>query len=35
MQLSLEAGTIEHPIAYERYMDETFARRAEPAAIEL
>jgi NitT/TauT family transport system substrate-binding protein len=35
MQLSLEAGTIARPIPYERYMDETFARRAEPAAIEL
>jgi len=35
MQLSLEAGTIARPIPYERYLDETFARRAEPAAIEL
>jgi NitT/TauT family transport system substrate-binding protein len=35
MQLSLEAGTIARPIPYERYMDETFARRAVPAAIEL
>ena len=35
MQLSVEAGTIGHPIPYERYMDESFARRAEPAAIEL
>jgi NitT/TauT family transport system substrate-binding protein len=33
MQLSLEARTIEHPIAYEKYMDESFARNATPAAI--
>jgi NitT/TauT family transport system substrate-binding protein len=35
MQLSLEAGTIEHPIAYETYVDESFARIAKPAAIPL
>jgi len=35
MHLSLEAGTIEHPIPYERYMDESFAQRAAPAVIEL
>jgi NitT/TauT family transport system substrate-binding protein len=35
MQLSLEAGTIAHPIPYEAYMDESFARDAEPAAIQL
>jgi NitT/TauT family transport system substrate-binding protein len=35
MQLSLEAGTIKHPIPYEKYVDETFARRATPAAIPL
>ncbi len=33
MQLSLEAGTIKHPIAYEKYMDESFARDARPATI--
>ena len=33
MQLSLEAGTIEHPIPYEKYMDESFARNATPAVI--
>jgi NitT/TauT family transport system substrate-binding protein len=33
MQLSIEAGTIKHPIAYETYVDETFARRASPAQI--
>jgi NitT/TauT family transport system substrate-binding protein len=35
MQLSIEAGTIDHPVPYERYMDESFARSAQPAAIEL
>ncbi len=31
MQLSVEAGTIKHPIAYETYVDETFARKASAA----
>jgi NitT/TauT family transport system substrate-binding protein len=35
MQLSIEAGTISHPIAYETYMDETFVRRAAPTPIAL
>jgi NitT/TauT family transport system substrate-binding protein len=35
MQLSIEAGTIKHPIAYETYMDESFAKAAQPAAINL
>jgi NitT/TauT family transport system substrate-binding protein len=35
MQLSLEAGTIKHPIPYERYMDESFDRSAAPAVIPL
>jgi NitT/TauT family transport system substrate-binding protein len=35
MQLSLQAGTIKHPIAYETYVDERFARNAKPAAIPL
>jgi NitT/TauT family transport system substrate-binding protein len=35
MQLSLEAGTIKHPIAYETYVDESFARQATAAAIPL
>jgi NitT/TauT family transport system substrate-binding protein len=35
MQLSLEAGTIDHPIPYETYVDERFARSAKPAAIGL
>lgn len=33
MQLSIEAGTIRHPIPYETYVDERFARNAEPASI--
>ncbi len=35
MQLSREAGTIEHAIPYERYMDESFARNSTPAIMEL
>ncbi len=35
MRLSLDAGTIKHPIAYETYVDEQFARNAQPAAIPL
>jgi NitT/TauT family transport system substrate-binding protein len=35
MQLSMAAGTIRHPIAYETYVDDRFARKARPAAIPL
>ena len=35
MQLSMQAGTIKHPIPYEKYVDEQFARAARPAAIPL
>jgi NitT/TauT family transport system substrate-binding protein len=35
MQLSIEAGTIKHPVPYETYVDESFARFAKPAAIPL
>jgi NitT/TauT family transport system substrate-binding protein len=35
MQLSLEAGTIKHPIPYETYVNETFALRASAAQIAL
>ena len=35
MQLSIEAGTINHPIAYENYVNESFATNAKPAAITL
>jgi NitT/TauT family transport system substrate-binding protein len=33
MQLSIEAGTISHPIAFEKYVDETFVKRASAASI--
>jgi NitT/TauT family transport system substrate-binding protein len=35
MQLSMEAGTIGHPIPYEKYVDDRFARQSKPAAIAL
>jgi len=35
MQLSVAAGTLKHPVAYEKYVDEQFARSAQPAAITL
>jgi NitT/TauT family transport system substrate-binding protein len=35
MQLSIEAGTLPKPVAYERYVDERFARNARPATIPL
>jgi len=35
MQLSMQAGTIKHPIPYEKYVDERFARGAKPAVIPL
>jgi NitT/TauT family transport system substrate-binding protein len=35
MQLSIAAGTIKHPIAYETYVDDRFARNAKPAVIAL
>ena len=35
MQLSLEAGTIKAPVAYEKYMDESFAKAARAAVIAL
>lgn len=35
MHLSLAAGTIKHPIPYETYVDERFARNARPASIPL
>jgi NitT/TauT family transport system substrate-binding protein len=33
MQLSIEAGTLNGPVAYEKYMDESFAKAAHPAVI--
>jgi NitT/TauT family transport system substrate-binding protein len=35
MNLSLQAGTLEHPIPYEKYVAEQFARNARPAVIPL
>jgi NitT/TauT family transport system substrate-binding protein len=35
MHLSIAAGTIAHPIPYERYVDERFARDAKAASISL
>ncbi len=35
MQLSLQAGTLQHPVAYEKYADERFACNARPTAIAL
>ena len=35
MQLSIAAGTIQHPIAYETYVDESFAKAAKPSVIQL
>src|SRR6186997_1868206 len=35
MHLSIDAGTIKHPVAYETYMDESFAHAAQPTAITL
>jgi NitT/TauT family transport system substrate-binding protein len=35
MQLSFEAGTIPHPVPYETYVDERFARAAKPASVPL
>jgi len=35
MKLSIEAGTLKSPVAYEKYMDESFAKAARPAVIAL
>jgi NitT/TauT family transport system substrate-binding protein len=35
MQLSIAAGTLTHPVAYETYVDERFTRAAQPAQISL
>jgi NitT/TauT family transport system substrate-binding protein len=35
MQLSLEAGTLKRPVAYERYVDESFVKALKPVAITL
>lgn len=35
MGLSVQAGTLKHPVRYEKYVDERFARAAIPAEIDL
>jgi NitT/TauT family transport system substrate-binding protein len=35
MRLSLDARTIKRPIAYERYVDESFVKKARPVQIAL
>ena len=35
MQLSIEAGTLKRPVAYEKYVDDSFAKSAKPAVIKL
>ena len=35
MQLSIEAGTLNHPVPYDKYVDESFAQAAHPAMIGL
>ena len=35
MQLSIEAGTIKHPIAYETYIDDSFVKAARASSIPL
>jgi NitT/TauT family transport system substrate-binding protein len=35
MQLSVDAGTLKRPVAYAKYVDESFAKAAKPAAIKL
>jgi NitT/TauT family transport system substrate-binding protein len=35
MQLSLEAGTLKHPIAYEQYVDDSFARNSKPISVDV
>jgi NitT/TauT family transport system substrate-binding protein len=35
MQLSIEAGTLKSPVAYEKYVDETFVKAQQAAAIGL
>jgi NitT/TauT family transport system substrate-binding protein len=35
MKLSLEARTLKRPIAFDRYVDESFVKNLKPAAIPL
>ena len=35
MELSIAAGTLKNPVAYEKYVDESFVNRAVPATINI
>jgi NitT/TauT family transport system substrate-binding protein len=35
MELSIQAGTLKHPVKYEQYMDESFTRASKAATIPL
>ncbi|MEJ0061484.1 MAG: hypothetical protein WDM79_18835 [Terricaulis sp.] len=35
MELSMAAGTLTHPVAYADYVDDSFARAAQPSTITL
>ena len=35
MRLSVEAGTLKHPVPYEKYMDESFTKNSKPTLISL
>ncbi len=35
MQLSMEAGTLKHPVAYESYINDSFVKNAKPTTITL
>lgn len=35
MRLSLEAGILKRPIAYEKYVDETFSQKAKPVEVRI
>ena len=35
MQLSIEAGTLKQPVAYEKYLDDSFVKAARPTLIAL
>jgi NitT/TauT family transport system substrate-binding protein len=33
MQLSIQAGTIKHPIPYAKYIDDSFVKKAQAAPM--
>jgi NitT/TauT family transport system substrate-binding protein len=35
MELSIAAGTLRKPVAFEQYVDETFVNNAKPSALTL